>query len=57
MTIEEIAKEIVEIIEYRNKYREQHNYSCSWIERKYSLARLKRLRLMLNELIKREEYQ
>ena len=57
MTIEEIAKEIVEIIEYRNKYREQHNYSCSWIERKYSLARLKRLRLTLNELIRKEEYQ
>lgn len=56
MTIEEIVKEIVEIIEYRNKDRKQHNGYCWNTQRKYSLARLKRLRLLLNELIKKEEY-
>lgn len=55
MTLEEIVKEIVEIIEYRKKYRKEHGY-CWFVERKYSLARLKRLRLMLNELIRKEEY-
>ena len=55
MTIEEIVKEIVEIIEYRNNDRKQHNGYCWNTQRKYSLARLKRLRLMLNELIRKEE--
>lgn len=56
MTIEEIVKEIVEIIEHRKKDREQHNGYCWNSQRKYSIARLKRLRLILNELIKMEEY-
>lgn len=56
MTLKEIVKEIEEIIEYRKKDREQHNGYCWNCQRKYSIARLKRLRLMLNELIRKEEY-
>lgn len=55
MTIEEIVKEIIEIIEYRNKDRKQHNGYCWNTQRRYSKSRLKRLRLMLNELIRKEE--
>jgi hypothetical protein len=55
MTILELAKEIYGIIEARQKHREEHG-DCYWIERKFSIARLKRLRLTLNELIKKEEH-
>lgn len=52
--IEEITKEIIEIVKYRQKYRKQYG-SCYCISRKYSKARLQRLRLMLNELLRDEE--
>lgn len=52
--LEELLKEIVEIIEFRKKHRKE-NGNCWCISRKYSSARLKRLRLLLNEIIKKEE--
>ena len=55
MTIEELCKEIIEIVNYRKKDRKQHNGHCWNTQRKYSIARLKRLRLMLNEMIREEE--
>lgn len=54
MTLKEIINEIIEIIEHRKKHRKEHG-NCWWIERKYSKARLKRLRMVLNEMIKKEE--
>ena len=54
MTLEEIIKEIVLIIKYRRSFKERGYGWCP--NRRYSIARLKRLRLMLNELIKKEEY-
>lgn len=52
--IEEITKEIIEIVKQRQKHRKQHG-DCYWISRKYSKARLQRLRLVLNELLRNEE--
>ena len=52
--LEELLNEIVEIIEFRKNYRKE-NGNCWCISRKYSSARLKRLRLLLNEIIKKEE--
>lgn len=56
MNLEEILKEIVEIIEERNKARKESQVK-GWYDhtRKYSKSRLRRLRLLLNEMIKKEE--
>ena len=52
MKLEEILKEIVEIIEERNKARKESKVK-GWYDhtRKYSKSRLRRLRLLLNEMI------
>lgn len=54
MILEELLNEIVEIIEFRKNYRKE-NGNCWLIARKFSSARLKRLRLLVNEIIKKEE--
>lgn len=54
MTLEQIVKEIIEIIEYRKNDKYRGLGFCG--NRKYSIARLKRLRIMLNEMIKKEEW-
>ena len=51
--MKEIMKEILEIVEYRKKHRENSYGWCT--NRKYSIARLKRLRLLLTEMIRKEE--
>ena len=53
MNLEEIVKEIVEIIEARKKCKKEKAW---WpYEKKHSKARLRRLRITLNEIIKKEE--
>ena len=54
MTLQDILKEIEEIIEARRKARKEGK---RWYDytRKHSKSRLKRLRLILNEMIKYEE--
>jgi hypothetical protein len=54
MTLQELIKEIVEIVEHRKKYRKEYG-SCYCMERKYSASRLRRLRLLLNEILMKEE--
>lgn len=54
MTLQELIKEIVEIVEHRKKHRKDYG-GCYCMERKYSASRLKRLRLLLNEILMKEE--
>lgn len=54
MTLQELTKEIVEIVEKRRKHRKDYG-GCYCMERKYSAARLKRLRLLLTEILREEE--
>lgn len=49
--LEELFKEVLEIIEYRKNNKKWHYDG----EHKYSQARLRRLRLMINEILMKEE--
>ena len=52
--LEELFKEIIEIVEHCEKNKEENNsyWFWYWNDRKYSRARFKRLRLTIDEMLK-----
>ena len=55
--LEELFKEIIEIVEHCEKNKEENNsyWYWWWDDRKYSRARFKRLRLTIDEMLKNIE--